>query len=307
MEYAAYLLPNTTTPVTTVTTPLITGLVSGTYQIVATQLLNGSSNTATATIIVGDNVVPLQYNTTGTYCNGDGTITVNVTSGNAVSYEILAGPVIRPLQSSNIFTGLPQGQYQVRVFNNCGEGLVTTVQLTIAQADLILINPVVMDGQLPSCNTIMVQNGYTNNFPMLWPLTFEYKVYPPSGGTPVIITKTEENYGQGQVVTTEIPFYNNQMYSYYLKVTDACGNNNTQFYTINESYNTKLISVPGVCGVYTLGLELSHYVAPYTVNFTTAPAGFDPAQYNSQHPSFSDAYVVYGTAENPVPFVIRCR
>lgn len=229
MEYAVYLLPNITTPVTTVTIPQVTGLIAGTYQIKATQLLNGSSNTATATIMVGDDIVPLQYTATGSYCNGEGTITVDVTSGSeGASYEILSGPQVRPLQSSNIFNGLPQGQYQVRVFNACGEGLVTTVQLTIATAALLLQGHNIVGGALPSCNTIRVTNSFLNSFPTLWPVTFEYKVYPPGGGDPDIITRTEE----AQTITTEIPFYNNQLYSYYLTITDACGNQATQFYSI---------------------------------------------------------------------------
>jgi hypothetical protein len=59
MEFEVYLLPNTSQPVTTVTSMTANGLVSGDYKVVATQLLNGQSNLATATATIIDNSIPL--------------------------------------------------------------------------------------------------------------------------------------------------------------------------------------------------------------------------------------------------------
>ena len=54
---------------------------------------------------------------------------MTVTQGVATGYEILSGPVIRPLQTSPVFDLLPPGNYQIRVFNNCGEGVVQNFTL----------------------------------------------------------------------------------------------------------------------------------------------------------------------------------
>ncbi|MFP9099694.1 gliding motility-associated C-terminal domain-containing protein [Flavobacterium sp. RHBU_24] len=301
MEYAVYLLPNTTNPVTTVTVPQVAGLVAGSYQVIATQLLNGESNTATTTVVVGSNVVPLQCTATGIYCNGNGTITVNVTSGSAASYQILSGPVTMPLQPSNTFTGLPMGQYQVRVFDNCGEGIVTTVQMSVPPSSLWLLDQSFGAGALPSCNSILVYNYYGSNNVMLFPVTFEYTVYPPGGGTPAVVNATQAQYNDAQTVTVQIPYYGTQQYTYNLKLTDACGNNITKLYTVNQPPAVSLTAIPQVCGTFTLDVGLNHYIGPYTVTFLSAPPGFNPLQYNSQHPVFSDPAITYGTEANTVP------
>ena len=116
MAYQIFLLPNTTTPVATVNTPAAPNLIAGNYLVIATQTLGGESNTATVNVTIQDEVNPLEYTlSAGMACDGDGMITVNVVSGNAESYEIMAGPVTAPPQNSNVFDDLPAGLYQVRV------------------------------------------------------------------------------------------------------------------------------------------------------------------------------------------------
>src|SRR5690606_11819369 len=85
MDYAIYLLPDTTNPVATITTSTLTGLVSGTYLIVATQSLGGSSGTQQEEVTIDNLIVPLTYVANSIItCPNDGVITVNVTSGNEI-------------------------------------------------------------------------------------------------------------------------------------------------------------------------------------------------------------------------------
>src|SRR5690606_33388196 len=86
-------------------------------------------------------------------CNLGGRITVNVTQGTAVGYEIIAGPVLVPLQTSNVFTGLPAGLYTIRVYDSCGEAVVQSHTLFEVEAGLsIAVNP----ETAVDCDTISV-------------------------------------------------------------------------------------------------------------------------------------------------------
>src|SRR5690606_21537997 len=58
----------------------------------------------------------------------DGRITVEMTSGTAISYQI-QGPVNRAPQPENTFENLPQGSYNVQVVNACGERLSKTFEI----------------------------------------------------------------------------------------------------------------------------------------------------------------------------------
>lgn len=304
MDYAVYLLPNTTTPVATVTTPSIGSLVAGTYQIIATQSLGGQTSTSTATVVITNQVVPLEYSMslTNVRCGTDGVITVNITAGTAQAYEIIAGPVTRPVQTSNVFNNLPIGVYQVRIFDTCGNANVVTVQL-IADLPMVVVQPVSFPGgQLPDCNTINISHLFitTANHFIFYPLTFEYTVFPPGGGAPIVITQTGVIGGN---ITQAIPFYHNQQYTYNIEVTDACGNtfvrNNN---VVNQQFTAQVQQNTDNCADYSFKFIPNNFVAPITVNFTTVPAGFSPTAFNALHPTFANPDLsTYGGPGNAVP------
>src|SRR5690606_10118271 len=103
MDYTNYLFLDTTVPIATITATTLTGLLAGDYLIVATQSLGGSTGVQQEQVTIANLIVPLTYVANSSIiCPNDGTITVNVTSGNAVSYEIFSGPVTFPLQASNV-------------------------------------------------------------------------------------------------------------------------------------------------------------------------------------------------------------
>jgi gliding motility-associated-like protein len=289
VTYAIYLLPNTTTPIATVGSNTLGGLTAGNYRVIATQALGSESNNKPQDITITSSIVPLTYLVGGqhTTCGNDGQIIVSVTQGTAVSYEIISGPVIRPLQASPLFDLLPAGSYQVRVFDNCGEGVVQNY-VVVGYTAFFNIQPVGnTNPELPSCNTIQVINSLlvpAGNI-IAYPLSLEYTIFPPSG-SPVIITQTMPggapfSGGLSQV----IPFFHNQSYSYNVKVTDACGNvYNSNGNVINKHLEVTLTQPPVGCNNKKLVIAASNFVGPFTVNFLAAPAGFNPATYNAGHP-----------------------
>jgi hypothetical protein len=304
LEFAVYLLPNTTTAFTTVTTMSAQNLVAGNYQIIATQTLNGASNTASATATVGDNVHPLAYNfdVVNAGCNSDGSITINVTSGNVTAYEIISGPVTFPLQNTPVFTGLPPGQYHVRVHDNCGEALVTTVEVINETSDINLtVNSDYV--VLQACNSITVQHYYSSENAINWPLTFEYTVHPPGGGASVIVTSVVNSGGLYNVINTTIPFYVGQIYFYDIKITDACGNQfNFPHFSLIRSLDFEVRQAFDPCQPVGLLLETNGYVTyPVTVTFITAPPAFNPVQYNASHPLFEDPGMEYSLTGSTIP------
>src|SRR5699024_7655755 len=134
---------------------------------------------------------------------------VTVTAGVGLQYEIISGPVTRPLQPSPVFTLLPAGVYGVRVFNDCGAGPVVTHTL-LSNAAQLTISPVTFpERELPTCSSIFVKNMITSSpsTAIAYPLSLHYTVYPPNGGAPVTF---DTNIPSGDVHLTEtvleIPF-----------------------------------------------------------------------------------------------------
>ena len=305
MDYAVYLLPNITTPLVITTSTSVTGLVAGEYMVVATQSLDGESNSESFNVTVGDDVIPLEYTLVNidVRCGNDGVVTVNVTSGNPVSYEIMAGAVIVAPQASNTFSNLPIGLYQVRVYDDCGEAVVITTQLVQVGNTIIWSGNSLAQGELPSCNTAFTVNSFTlpNDHEVFTPVSAVYTIYPPGGGAPIVLEYDPVPL-QDTGFTAEIPFYPGQEYSYDVVYTDACGNiyevgDNVVNGNIGLDVETDMDSCEE--GYFTLLPNL--YVGPFTVTFTSAPAGFDPEVFNSGHPTFDIPEVQYGGEGDYVP------
>jgi len=209
IEFEVYLLPDTSQPVTTVTTLTATGLVSGNYSVVATQSLNGQSNSVTATATIADDTIPFAYTTTivNANCQQGGSITVSITSGTASAYEIISGPQTFPQQVSNVFNGLQAGQYQLRVYDSCGDALVTTVMITQPAAAITINEPNSSQGALASCNTIGINYVFfsQSGADIAFPVTIQYTVHPPGGGAPAVINDAMAEGFISNYVVKEIP------------------------------------------------------------------------------------------------------
>lgn len=308
IDYAVYLLPNTTTPVVVTTSATVNSLVSGNYLVIATQSLAGDSNTASVNVTIANNASVLQITPAiqNEHCGNDGSITINVNSGNPVSYEIIAGPVTAPLQPSNVFNNLPSGQYQVRTHDICGDAQVVTIQVVEAEPEVVILPTQLAGGELPGCGQIAVTHKFTATLghEIFFPLTFEYTVFPPGGGAPQVVTQvvaSGDAFGEN-TLNSVISFFNGEQYSYNIKVTDACGN---VFTRNNNIINQELVF--GItpdndgCIDYVLVIDIDNYVGPYTVTFLDAPDGFVPEDFNASHPLFDISQIVYGDADNPLP------
>lgn len=303
IDYTVYLLPDTTTPVGVTTSSFLGSLSAGDYMVVATQSLGGNSNTQTASVTIIDQVIALNYllQTVKVRCGADGKITVNVLTGTAVSYEIISGPVTRPLQPSNVFNNLPVGLYQVRVHDNCGNAVVVSVQL-LQQTPTMSLNPfTAFLDPLPDCNTITIQNTIPDFLPpgtdIFLPITATYTVYPPNGGQPVTLLAPDNG------LRVDIPFYNGEQYSYDVTVVDACGNVfEFQDFIITPTFSAIVTPEVYTCEDFSFSIDVFNYMPPFTVQFLDTPAGFNPASFNTMHPNFAETeQMVYGSETNSVP------
>jgi gliding motility-associated-like protein len=218
--------PNFTTPIATTSSNSYTGLVAGSYLVVATETTASGSTTQQQNITILNQIVGLQFNLTGqnVICGNDGKITVNVTQGAAVSYEIFSGPVIAPLQPSNVFSNLAAGVYQIRVFDSCGEGVVQTY--TIANSTPGLSIQISNSIDIVDCDTAQITQTITHSPSTVfaYPLTVQVTLFPP-GGAPIIYTDTFTSGSPTFVqINNDIPLFPGQPYSYNIVVTDGCGN-----------------------------------------------------------------------------------
>lgn len=311
ITYTVYALPDTATAIAVLNTNFLGGLIHGDYRIIATQSLGAETNSQTQDITISNNLIPLAYtiSSTNSSCGSNGTMTATVFSGTGVQYEIISGPVIRPVQSSPFFNMLPAGVYQVRVFDNCGEGWVATHTLLSETGSISVEQVPTEQTELVTCNSITVTSHITSavNSLLVYPITIVYTVFPPAGGTPTVTTTTMASGNVSDLETTVvIPYYSNQAYIYTLTITDACGKiYNSGNISINKPFLGTVQTETAGCGEYSLKYTLSNYKSPLTVNFTTAPAGFDPAVFNTNHPgpfSITDGVIKYGDFTHPVPF-----
>lgn len=287
--YSIYRLPDTTTPIAVINSNLLTGLSSGLYQVIATQSLGALSNTQQQTVTVNDNRNLLQYQAVCVPINCQrANIDVQVAHGNPVTYEIISGPVIVPPQSSNILANLPLGQYTVKVTDACGDALVQACTLFYEFDPDDLIFPTTITYQqcsLLSCNQaqISVPINAALNATIPYPFYAEITIYPPGGGTPVIINQTVNSGNPfAESIEFAVPFYNHQSVSYSIKITDFCNNvSQGPVVAVGSACVTLELSAQdaNVCETR-LGIAPCGVMYPITLNFLSAPADFNPIHFN---------------------------
>lgn len=292
--YTIYRLPDVSTPVSVQSTNNLAGLIAGTYRVIATQSLAGNSGTQQQDIDIEDLVVPLTYQVSSINetCGNDGRITVNVLSGtvatNGLVYELFSGPMIRPLQTSNVFNGLTSGEYLIRVFDNCGEGVVQTYNLQSSDTEIEFD---LLEPNLASCTTVKIGADFQSVLPypegiVKFPLQIVTTLFPPSGPS---ITYTQ-SITNGIEFSQIVPLFANQNYSYTFTVTDSCGT----VYTLNGQIDN-------------LSVEASYQVLPEDcthqqitffrvtdVILVSAPSGFSTSLPQSYTSSIVNSAVTIG-------------
>ena len=302
--YSVYLLPNTTTPIASTSAASVDGLAAGNYLVTATQTLGNDSNSEQQNITINDLVVPLTYYLSGSSTCNNGSISVDVNQGTAVGYEIISGPVIRPMQSSNVFSNLPVGEYVIRVHDACGDAVVQTFTLVNPPANFTLTPLDAGQCALIDCNTISLFSTLSAVMGSIsYPLTIQYTVHPPTGLTMVLTQTVNSGDPIMQDIMMNLPYFNNQAYSVDVVVTDNCGYVTTSSGNpVNEKFNVTLLTTVTICERNLL-VEACNFVAPVTVVFITAPAGFNPNLFNPQHPGpITDLPFQYvSTGSNELP------
>lgn len=281
IAYSVYLLPNVTTPIANTTNSTLTGLISGNYKVVATQSLGADSNTQQQNVTLSNQIQNLTFNITSQLvkCGNDGILTATVTSGTAVSYELLSGPVTMPAQTTNQFFNLPVGNYSIRVFDTCGNAVVNSYTLIQNYTPLIIIDTSTSD---LTCNSLKI-NVITNynNSNIKYPLTVEFKVYPPNNAPVLTYTQTLTSFSN-QGISQVIPRFNGN-YFYDVKITDGCQITSESIHNyLNKTFSFAVFTLQGCTPK--INISTVNAVYPYTIDFLISPPGYNPASLNPGFP-----------------------
>lgn len=307
LVYVVYKLPDVTVPYATVNGNNLGGLSAGTYRIIARETVGSVTTTEQIDVVINNAIVPLVYTiqSLNQACSDTSNISVTATSGIAVTYEIFDGPLLFPSQTGNTFSGLPVGVYKIRVFNNCGIGVVQTFTVTQNVTGITIAPPTYAPTVPPSCNFMIATNILTpaTGTVLGYPLNISYTVYPPNGGTPINSSSVILNGNPtSQGTSFTLPQYINEVYNYDITVTDACGSVYTQNFNVNNNIGLINSIIVLDCNENYFEIIISNFNPPYTMNFTTVPAGFNPAAFNASYPGpYFQPTTTFGSDTNTVP------
>lgn len=309
IEYNVYLHPDLTTPVVSTTNNFVDGRPAGHYTVIALQTLGSESNTATTEFDINFAEGPrLDYTILpeAQNCSGGNRLTIVTTNGTATLYEIISGPVTAAPQTSNVFTGLVNGIYLIRVYDQCNQGVSRSYTAEFDPAPPVFSAPVVQEQLSGNCNTVTLQNtmSYPPGTIISYPITVTYTIHP-SDGSPDITSTEVFNDGQPALATFSHTFNAppGVTYTYTINIVNTCGNTfTTSAETFNPVPQVSLSQQDIPCGLFYLNLTASGYHPPYSINFSEAPAGFNPVSFNAGYPRpFTVGTVAFGGVGQPVP------
>lgn len=304
--YQLFLLPDLDNPIAETTSNSFINLLSGTYHVVAIQILNGEENSQFIEITINDLTTELDFDISHepvANCDLTSTITVNVLEGNPVTYEIIAGPVIIPPQTSSEFTNLPQGTYIIRVFDECGNAVSKSYTMFLSAND-IQVYPTQTPDIYDSCDSVIITNfiGSPSGAPLSFPLVITYTITPPNGGPiQTIIINVPSESPDGFEISQTIPLFDDDEFDISISVTDSCDNTFETSNTIDPNPFVEIVPNPANCGQI-LFVEVRGFHPPFSINFIDSPTDFIPEDFNDDYPGpYSIAPIVFGTAINAVP------
>jgi len=307
--YKVYLLPDATNAIAILETNYIGGLSAGNYKVVALQSLGSMQNSKTQNVTVQNEISSFGFTVSSSNlnCERGASITLTASSGHIAQCEILSGPITRPLQNSNVFNDLVEGTYNVRAFNDCGVGSVRTYTLSLASSVLDIAAATYPDITNPLCDSITVSNKITPSAGTIsYPLTVSHTLSVMDIGGNSIVMEEVIPTGPEESLTVSrvLPRYNNQEYTYDIKVIDNCGIAYERAdMTVDQNISLSLSIGDAPCAEKFLKVTTRKFTGSYTVAFLSVPAGFDPASFNeTPNGPFTDAAIQYGSASHPVPF-----
>lgn len=296
--FVIYKLPNTTTPYLSTSSLNVQFLSHGNYQIDAIETLDGNSVKITRQVTINHLVEPLMFyvNEIPTPCNGI-TLEIVTTAGNPVSYEIFEGPTIYPLQESNVFMGLlPDETYQIRIYDDCGEGYVRTHTVETEVSNYLVFFQ--SEQALVACDTVQVtyiisSSEFLPNHEITYTLIF------PDGSQSEYTQVVDIPEGISEN-TMNLPFDPELEVDCVLQFLNPCGevdylghNLIVPDIILNEGSN--------VCGNVYFSIFSQGYLAPYTFEFVDYPDDFNPVDFNENHPLHYEDKITYGMFDNPLP------
>ena len=306
--YVVYKLPDVTIPYASGTSTSVSGLSAGDYRIIARETVGSTTTSQQQDVTITSSYIPLTYTiqSLNQACLTTSTISIVVKTGTAITYAIISGPVTFPSQASNTFSGLAVGIYRIKVTDSCGNSVVQAFTVTLNPAGLTITDPIFTDTPIPSCNFVVANNTIASapGTVIGYPLHIEYVLHLPDGTVSHIQYVLNSGNPVSQVVSETVPYPNNQDYTYDMIITDAC---NTTYpgssFIVNKAISISSIVNTLPCNKYYFTLKTDNYVGSYSLQFTTVPAGFNPAAFNSSYPGlYNQSSVSFGSQTQPVPF-----
>jgi gliding motility-associated-like protein len=293
--FTVYKLPDVTTPIVTTQANTFTGLVAANYRVVGTESLpDGTTNTRQRDIVVLDRIAQMQldFQKLNQTCTHFGSVKVQTIAGYPVSYEIISGPVTFAPQSSNIFNGLVNGNYTVKVLDGCGEFVIQNISIENTGAVLTFGENILT---LENCDFLNDSVLVSAQDEIYYPVTVQYTIYEPNGTVSTSSQIINTGDPASLMLTRTVPFHNGQVYRYRIALTDACGNN---FNSGEISYKPSMEVAVQVglvsCTKKRVQISINTFgIPPFTVNFLNSPAGFNPVLFNNSHPTFNDGIIQY--------------
>ncbi|MGC4040094.1 MAG: gliding motility-associated C-terminal domain-containing protein [Flavobacterium sp.] len=309
--YSIYKAPNYTTAIATTSPPTssLTGLSAGSYRIVATQTVSGVPTSAQANATITDTRIALNYTATtvNAGCTNNGSITVNLTSGRQPVTYALTGPVNYAAQSSNVFTGLSGGNYNVIVTDACGESKVVTYSISQYTPNIQITQ--VGGSTATACGYLNVPiyiSAVNSGSAMYMPIQVQVSATPPGGGAPVVTNSTFTSTSSVIVAPTDylksisVPYWPQSVpYSYTITFTDACGNVFTYTKTMSDQLSMALSAQTGNCGGKYIDIDTTGMTHPITFTITNAPAGYAGPTTATSNDGYGHAN--FGSASSPLP------
>ena len=313
LSYEVFRIPELNIPISI--SQITEGLTAGTYKVVAKQMLSTTqgvlSNFEEQTIVVADLLADLKVTIASINTGNCGVTTaameITTSSGNPVSYEIIAGPVLRPPQTSNIFIGLPTGLYQFKVIDSCGSFIRPQYTHIVAIPRLEFVNNQISQ-LVDSCTSTSINAGITivNSAIITYPLKIVFTVTSPSGAS---VTTTETiNNGNASLFNFSRSIQTSTAGTTFFDffITDGCGNTLQSF---SQNVAVKNFSVAlqsfkaSFCEITPqLTLAVQNFTGSFTVKFLQAPQGFIPELFNSTYPGpFTSGNQPFESNSSPIP------
>lgn len=307
ITYELFLAPDFDNSIAETTASSFSGLAAGTYRILASQSLDGNSNSKQVDVVINNLIEVLDFemsDSTITNCDTTAILIVTVLSGNPISYEIISGPEIRPLQSSNEFANLPSGTYNIRVFDDCGDALSKAYTFNLITNDLSISEP-----KLPeiytSCNSADITTIINSNTvkPILYPLIVKFTVFTPTGTVAQTFTQNvatgPDNFLE---LIQNIDLFGSELFDLEIEITDNCNIVFTETFEIDPNPKVSFLREIGECGDVFFSILVTQYLPPFSLNFTE-PSEFNPSNFNANYPGpYQESPVLFGNIDNPVPF-----